>query len=306
MSKIIPADGEENLMDIHHLKIFVTVYKNKSFTRASEVLNISQPTISEHIKNLEHSLGCRLFDRLGRSIMATAEAEVLYPRALQVLDDLDQIKDEITAAGNGIKGNLLIGASTIPGAYILPRLAYTFKKQYPEVAFEILIEDSGKITDMVLQHDLLCGIVGAKIPSDKLDFTPVIEDELVLVATSKVLDRKSITLDGLAAIPFLQREMGSGTRQTFEDFLEKQNIPRENFNIVATLGSTSAVKQAVKESLGASVISRIAVEEELGSKSLHEIQLRDLRMKRKFYLVRQKKRTLPPQYLAFCNHLKNA
>jgi len=293
-------------MDIHHLKIFVTVYKNKSFTRASEVLNISQPTISEHIKNLEHSLGCRLFDRLGRSIMATAEAEVLYPRALQVLDDLDQIKDEITAAGTGIKGDLLIGASTIPGAYILPRLAYTFKKQYPEVAFEILIEDSGKITDMVLQHDLLCGIVGAKIPSDKLDFTPVIEDELVLVATSKVLDRKSITLDRLAAIPFLQREMGSGTRQTFEDFLEKQNIPPGSFNIVATLGSTSAVKQAVKESLGASVISRIAVKEELDSKSLHEIQLRNLRMKRKFYLVRQKKRTLPPQYLAFCNHLKNA
>jgi DNA-binding transcriptional LysR family regulator len=293
-------------MDFHHLKIFVTVYKNKSFTRASELLNISQPTISEHIKNLEHSLGCRLFDRLGRSIMATVEAEVLYPRALQVLDDLDQIKDEITAAGNGIKGNLLIGASTIPGAYILPRLAYTFKKQYPEVAFEILIEDSGKITDMVLQHDLLCGIVGARTSSDKLDFTPVIEDELVLVATSKVLDRKSITLDRLAAIPLLQREMGSGTRQTFEDFLEKHNISRENFNIVATLGSTSAVKQAVKESLGASVISRIAVEEELDSKSLHEIQLRNLRMKRKFYLVRQKKRTLPPHYLAFCNHLKNA
>ena len=293
-------------MDIHHLKIFVTVYKNKSFTRASEVLNISQPTISEHIKNLELSLGCRLFDRLGRSIMATAEAEILYPRALQVLDDLAQIQDEITSAGTGIKGNLFIGASTIPGTYILPRLAYTFKKQYPQVAFEILIEDSGKITDMVLQHDLLCGIVGARTSSDKLDFTPVIEDELVLVATSKVLDQKSITLDRLAAIPFLQREMGSGTRQTFEDFLEKHNIFCESFNIVATLGSTSAVKQAVKESLGASVISRIAVQEELDSNSLQEIQIRNLKMKRKFYLVRQKKRTLPPQYLAFCNHLKNA
>jgi len=292
-------------MDIHHLKIFVSVYKNKSFTRASEVLNISQPTISEHIKNLEYSLGCRLFDRLGRSIMATAEAEVLYPRALQILDDLEQIQDEVTAAGTGIKGNLLIGASTIPGTYILPRLAYTFKKQHPEVAFEILIEDSGRITDMVLQHDLLCGIVGAKISSDKLDFTPVIEDKLVLVATNKILDQKSITLDRLAAIPFLQREFGSGTRQTFATLLEKHSISLGNFNIVATLGSTSAVKQAVKESLGASVISRIAVEEELDNKSLHEIEIRNLKMKRKFYLVRQKKRTLPPQYLAFCNHLKN-
>jgi DNA-binding transcriptional LysR family regulator len=293
-------------MDIHHLRIFVTVYRNKSFTRASEELNISQPTISEHVKNLEHSLGCRLFDRLGRSIMPTAEAEVLYPRALQLLDDLEQIRNEITAAGTGIKGSLFIGASTIPGTYILPRLAYTFKKQHPDVAFEILIEDSGKITNMVLQHDLLCGIVGAKTVSDKLDYTPVIEDELVLVATRKVLAQKSITLDRLVTIPFLQREQGSGTRQTFESFLENNNIPSEAFNIVATLGSTSAVKQAVKESLGASVISRVAVQEELDNKSLQEIQIRNLKMKRKFYLVRQKKRTLPPQYLAFCEHLKKA
>jgi DNA-binding transcriptional LysR family regulator len=293
-------------MDIHHLRIFVTVYRNMSFTRASEELNISQPTISEHVKNLEHSLGCRLFDRLGRSIMPTAEAEVLYPRALQLLDDLEQIRNEITAAGTGIKGSLFIGASTIPGTYILPRLAYTFKKQHPDVAFEILIEDSGKITNMVLQHDLLCGIVGAKTVSDKLDYTPVIEDELVLVATRKVLAQKSITLDRLVTIPFLQREQGSGTRQTFESFLVNNNIPSEAFNIVATLGSTSAVKQAVKESLGASVISRVAVQEELDNKSLQEIQIRNLKMKRKFYLVRQKKRTLPPQYLAFCEHLKKA
>ena len=292
-------------MEIHHLKIFVSVYRNKSFTRAAEDLNISQPTISEHIKNLEHSLSCSLFDRLGRSIKPTPEAEVLYPRALQLLDDLEQMHDEIMAAGTGIRGNLVIGASTIPGTYILPRLAYTFKKLHPDVAFEIIIEDSGKITNMVLQHDLLCGIVGVETPSNKLDFIPVIEDELVLVATRKVLDQKSITLEKLAAIPFLQREDDSGTRQTFEFFLGKKNTSSAGFNIVATLGSTSAVKQAVKESLGASVISRIAVQEELDNRTLHEIQIRNLRMKRKFYLVRQKKRTIPPQYHAFCDHLRN-
>ena len=121
-----------------------------------------------------------------------------------------------------------------------------------------------------------------------------------------MLNQKSITLDRLAAIPFLQREKGSGTRQTFENFLAKNNISSEGFNIVATLGSTSAVRQAVKESLGASVISRIAVQEELDNKTLHEVQIRNLQMKRKFYLVRQKKRTLPPQYLAFCDHLKKS
>ena len=292
-------------MDIHHLKIFVSVYKNKSFTKASEELHISQPTISEHIKNLESSLDCRLFDRLGRSIMPTAEADVLYPKALQLLDDLYQIQEEITATGAGVKGKLVIGASTIPGAYILPRVAYSFKKQYPEVGFEILIEDSARITNMILQHELLCGIVGARITSDKLDYSPLIEDELVLVATPKVLAQETITLKKLSTIPFLQRETGSGTRQTFEDFLKKK-MSTADFNIVATLGSTSAVKQAVKESLGASVISRIAVQEELENKTLLEIPIKNFKMKRKFYQVRQKKRTLPAQYLAFCKHLKKA
>ena len=291
-------------MDIHHLKIFISVYKHKSFTRASEELHISQPTISEHIKNLENSLHCKLFDRLGRSIMPTAEAEVLYPKALQILVDLDQIQEEISAAGTGVKGKLIIGASTIPGAYILPRLAYTFKKQYPDVAFEILIEDSAKITNMVLQHDLFFGIVGAKMTSEKLDYEPLIQDELVLVASPKVLPQKTITLEKLRSIPFLQRETGSGTRQTFENFLKKNNITTNRFNIVATLGSTSAVKQAVKENLGASVISRIAVQEELDSSILHEIPIKNMKMKRKFYLVLQKKRTLPAQYAAFCTHMR--
>jgi len=291
-------------MDIHHLKIFVSVYRNKSFTRASETLHISQPTISEHIKNLEASLDCKLFDRMGRSIMPTSEAEVLYPRALQLLDELEMIQEEISAAGTGVKGKLVVGASTIPGTYMLPRLAYSFKNIYPDVAFEILIEDSARITNMVLQHELLCGIVGARIPSEKLFYEPLIADELILVATKKVLQQKSVTMEKLAAIPFLQREKGSGTRQNFEYFLEKNNISTNTFNIVATLGSTSAVKQAVKESLGASVISRIAVQEELDNKTLHEIPIRNLKMKRMFYLVRQKKRSLPPHYSAFCTHLK--
>ena len=172
------------------------------------------------------------------------------------------------------------------------------------MAFEILIEDSSRITGMVLQHELLCGIVGARIPSDKLNYEPLLEDELVLVATKKVFNQKKVTPEELTKIPFLQREAGSGTRQTFENFLGKHAISTDTFNVVATLGSTSAVKQAAKESLGASIISRTAVQEELDSGILHEIPIINMRMKRKFYLVRQKKRTLPPQYSAFCSHLK--
>jgi len=292
-------------MDIHHLKIFASVYKNKSFTRASEKLNISQPTISEHIKNLENSLDCRLFDRMGRTIMPTAEADVLYPKALQLLDDLERIQEEISATGGVIKGRILVGASTIPGAYILPRKAYTFKLQFPETVFEVLIKDSKKITEMVLNHDLLCGIVGARMESEKLNYTPLIEDELVLVADRDMGSKKKlIKAQELLSLPFLIREKGSGTRQTLENYLGKKNISSENLHIVATLGSTSAIKQALKAGLGVSILSRIAVQEELDRGILKEITIQGMKMKRRFFMISLKKRTLPPQYAAFCKHMK--
>jgi DNA-binding transcriptional LysR family regulator len=134
----------------------------------------------------------------------------------------------------------------------------------------------------------------------------LIEDELVMVAAKKFPVKKAISLKELTTLPFLQRETGSGTRQTFESFLKKSNTSSEALNVVATLGSTGAVKQAVKEGLGVSVISRIAVQEEIHNKILREISIRNLKMKRKFYLVHQRKRSLPAQYLAFCKHLKKA
>ena len=291
-------------MDFHHLKIFVSVYKNKSFTRASEQLHISQPTISEHIKNLENSLDCRLFDRLGRSIMPTVEADVLYPRALQLLDDLERIQEEISATGGDVKGRILIGASTIPGAYILPRKAHAFKQQFPETVFEVLIEDSKKITEMVLNHDLLCGIVGAKMESEKLNYIPLIEDELILVAGRNTGSKKLLKPQELLSLELLSREKGSGTRQTFENYLGKKKISAEKLHIVATLGSTSAIIQALKAGLGVSVLSRIAVQEELDRGILKEITIQGMKMKRSFFMIRLKKRTLPPQYAAFCKHMK--
>lgn len=290
-------------MEIHHLKIFVSVYKNRSFTRASELLHISQPTISEHVKNLESSLNCKLFDRLGRSIMPTREADVLFPKAVKLLDDLGRILEEVAATGTGIRGSLQIGASTIPGSYILPVEAHAFKQLYPDVSFEILIEDSARITEMVLRHDLLCGIVGAIMEPGRLDYLPVVEDELILVASPGMKLKKNVSLKDLEQIPFLLREKGSGTRQTTENHLNKKQTDLNRFTIVATLGSTSSIKQAAKAGLGAAILSRIAVREELADGILREIPINGLRIRRSFYLVRRKNRTLPAQYQAFCDHL---
>lgn len=289
-------------MDIHQLRIFASVYHHGSFSKASGHLNISQPTISEHIKNLEQELGCSLFDRLGRSIMPTREAKLIFPKALKLIEDLDAIKETIRIGLTDIKGPLKIGASTIPGNYILPFLAAAFKKKHPNISFEISIADTRKTTDSILQHEILVGIVGARMEPRSLLYEPVFSDELVFAGTPDLLDNNNEPWD-IYSIPFLIREEGSGTRKTMEDWLEKMGIDSRKLNVVAILGSTDAVKQALKAGLGTSIISRRAIIEELDNGTLVQKKIGP-EMKRSFYLAHHKKRSLPAHYQAFFDFLK--
>ncbi len=281
----------------------MAVYREKSFTKAAELLFTSQPTISEHMQNLEARLNCRLFDRLGRSILPTAEAELLYPRAIAILDDLRRLEEDINTTRQGTSGELVIGASTIPGTYILPAIAASFKNDFPGISFEIRINDSAKIVDAVAENELLFGVVGAKIPVAGLVFQPFIEDELILAAAAANPVPPSISMETLHSLPFIVRERGSGTRKSIEALLGQQRQSFEQFNICATLGSSSAVKEAIKADLGLSIISRHAVRDELLQGSIKEVDVSGLTMKRNFFVVTSRKRTQPNHYQLFLERL---
>lgn len=289
-------------MDIHQLRIFVSVYRNRSFSRASEQLYISQPTISEHIKNLERSLGCLLFDRLGRKIEPTSEADLIYPKALQLIEDLETIHALVQKSADRVAGKLLLGASTIPGNYMLPKLAAKFREEFPDVSFEIIVADTRKITDMLINHDFFMGIVGANMEPRVLQYEPYAEDELVLAATPRFFKGHSHGSFDIYKLPFLLREEGSGTRKTMEEFLQNMEIPLRKMNVVAVLGSTDAIKQSIKAGLGCSILSRRAIAEELESGTLMVLDLGTV-MRREFYIATHKKRTLPAQYRAFHDFL---
>lgn len=290
-------------MDIHQLRIFVSVYRNKSFSKASEQLYISQPTISEHIKNLEKGLGCSLFNRLGRKIETTSEADLIFPKALQLIEDLEKINDLLAKTSKRIKGKLLIGASTIPGNYMLPVLAAKFRNLYPEVSFEIVIADTRKITDMLINHEFLMGVVGASMEPKTLNYSPFDDDELVFAGAPGFFE--NINPDSLKIhdMPFLLREEGSGTRKTMEVFLKGMGIKLKKMNVVAVLGSTDSIKQAMKAGLGTSILSRRAIAEELDNGSLVEMKLGE-QMRRTFYVATHKKRSLPSHYMAFLDFLE--
>lgn len=291
-------------MEMKQLKIFVTVYRSGSFTKASELLSTSQPAISENIKALEMGLGCKLFDRLGRSIRPTKKAEILFPKAMAILEDINKIEEELASEDQSVAGELIIGASSIPGAYILPQLASVFKTQHPEISFEIRIADSGNIIDSVLNHDLLIGIVGTKITSKNLVFSPFVEDELVLAASTDRKIPSTISLQQLKKTPFLIRESGSGTRKSMEEFGATNGLVADQLNIVAVLGSNAAIIEAIKSNLGVSILSRVSICDELENGKIKEIKVNGLTMKRMFYSITLKNRTLPNHYSVFMLRLR--
>jgi DNA-binding transcriptional LysR family regulator len=285
------------------LKIFAAVYTNKSFTKAAEQLYTSQPTISEHIRNLEERLNCKLFDRLGRTIIPTLEAELLYPRALAILDDLKKLEEDLTAVGTTVSGKIVIAASTIPSAFVLPKLAADFKKSYPGVSFEIRTSDTAQVTEAVLGNEILLGVVGAPSSSSKLNFHAFREDELVLAASKNRIVNQRITTKTLLELPFILREKGSGTRKSLEQFLAEQDINVSQLNTCAILGSSTAVCEAIKSDLGVSILSRYAIADGVEHGQIQIIDILNLKMIRNFYTVTAKKRSLPRHYQVFLKYL---
>ena len=290
-------------MDIHQLKVFASVFKNKSFSRASEELHLTQPTISNHIKTLEDEFDCKLFDRLGRSIIPTKEAEVLYSHSMEILEKADNLKEAIGQMKKELTGKLVIGASTIPGVYLMPQMMKEFQKRYPSISFQILISDSKGIIDSIARHELLIGIVGAKLGDEYIKYISFVEDELIVVSSPVLIKKDILTLKELIEVPLVIREEGSGTRRETEKFLESKGFSFNNFKISGIFGSTDAVKQAVKTGLGISILSKFSVADELQNNILGEIKLLDTQMKRRFYIVTHRKRTLPFAYGKFLEHL---
>lgn len=292
-------------METRHLQIFTAVYRTRSFTKAAEELFTSQPTVSEHMKNLEDRLGCTLFDRLGRSISPTPEADLLYPRAIEILEEMRKLETTLASAAKSVSGELMIGASTIPGAYILPSRAAAFKNEYPDVSFEISIKDSAQIIQDITLHKLYLGVVGAEAESAKLDFIPFEGDELVLAASAEAKFPALIDPEDLPKFDFLVREQGSGTGKNVEQFLNRLGIELRQLKIRAALGSSTAIKEAIKSGLGVAFISKMALREELHYGTVKIIQVNGLSMKRPFYVVTPRKRTLPHHYQVFKNFLLN-
>jgi len=293
------------MMDLWQLNIFCKVVELKSFSKAGEAVHLSQPTVSSHIKSLENHFGCPLIDRLGKEAVPTKAGELLYDYARRLIALRDETETALTEFQGKIRGHLIIGGSTIPGEFILPRIIGTFSKDYPEVTISLIIGDTEKIISDILLGEVEFGIVGAKTGDRRISQKKLLEDEMRLIVPRNHRWEKKhrINLKMLAEEPFILREQGSGTLKSIQLSLSRAGTRTEDLKMIARMGSTKAVIQGIKSKAGVSILSTIAVREELQQGTLKALYIEGLELKRSFYLTTHKHRTPSPLRKAFIKFL---
>lgn len=288
-------------MDLRQLEIFTKVADLRSFSRAAEALSLTQSTVSEHVRALEDELGLRLLDRLGRGAAPTPAGQLLLSHARRLLALAREARQAMESFHGRMSGDLLIAASTIPGEYILPALIGRFKEKFPDISITLLIGDSQAAVDWVGDGKAELGVVGARLPHRGVTYRELMADEIVLAlpAGHAWQGRERVSTEDLRTQPLLIRERGSGTRVALERALAEAHMDLGGFRIVGEMGSSQAIKQAVRANVGVSLISRRAIEEELTTGALSCVRVEDLPVARSFYLARHKERSRSPLAEAF-------
>jgi len=295
-------------MDFRKLEAFCKVFELKSFSKAGLELQLSQPTISAHVANLEEELGVPLFDRLGRTVLPTQAGEVLYRGAKQVFQQVGRINSEIGLLRDMVVGDLLLGGSTIPANYILPGLLKSFLSLYGSLRVHMTIGDTDSIIRQVGQGRLELGIVGSQPEQQGISAYPIHRDELVMVVAPCLREGKAEpkSLRDLRTWPWILRERGSGTRRYMETLLKAAGIPISDLKVSLWVESTEAAIQCVRSGLGLSVVSRLAAQPYLDRGELVCLNVMNQVLERSFYLIQRQGRELLPAASLFIEHVRNS
>lgn len=285
-------------MEVRDLQVFISVAKHLNYTRAGQEVNLSQPSVSVRIKQLESELGVKLFEQIGKKVALTEAGQLLVPYANRVITGIEDAEHAIKDLQGLQRGSLRIGASTTPGMYIIPRTIARFKQLYPRIDLYLGIKDTREIEDGVIRNEFDFGFVGGHLVGDEIDVLPWITDELVLIVppTHRLARKKTVTKDGLEKETFIGRESGSATRATVAGRLEEWQIQLQT---IMEMENPESLKKAVQSGLGVAFISKFAIETELKAKTLAAVRIPKLAISRELKIVYRKDRHLSKAARAF-------
>ncbi|MCB1757030.1 MAG: LysR family transcriptional regulator [Gammaproteobacteria bacterium] len=278
-------------MSDRRLQVFHTVAGVLSFTKAAEILNMTQPAVTFQVRQLEEDFNTRLFDRGHNKISLTDAGEIVDNYAERIFDLYSEMQESVKRLTGDKTGNVTIGASTTIAEYMLPALLGDFKESFPDVRIRLKVANTTAIVSMVEDNAIDLGIVEGEINNKLLLVEACQIDKLVVIASQdhELAGRKSLKTSELLEYPFIFREGGSGTRSVIASFLQDAGYDESQLNIALELGSTEAIKGAVEAGMGISVVSEAAIVKELKLGTLCAIEL-EPSLERQFSFVRQRQK----------------
>jgi DNA-binding transcriptional LysR family regulator len=281
-------------MDTRQLQAFCAVVERESFSQAAERLGVTQPAVSLQVRALEERIGRKLIDRSGRRVEPTEAGRTLYRSAQRLLAAEEQMLTELAEDETGeLHGRLAIGASTGPGAHLVPLLLCEFAASHPQLRVQLSIADTQAVIDRVAGRELELGVVGALRRQRGLEFEPIARDEIVLaVPPGHALAGRDVSLDELRAETLVVMQEGAGVRQVIEDELRRAGLRVRDLESRLELGLPESVKSAVAAGHGVAFISRTGIEAELAAGTLATARVAGVEPVRQIYVVRPKGRTL--------------
>ena len=272
---------------LEELRTFIAVVECKNFTKASEKVNLSQPSVSIHIKNLEKFFGVELIIRSvkQKNIIITESGQLLYRRAKEMINLLEITKDEVLNLSNSVKGHLKIGATYTIGEYILPHFLGRFCSKYPEIEIEVDIGNTEEISRKVQDLQIDIGLIEGMGHMEEFKQTYFLKDELVLITPkTHELTQENLSNVALQEQKWITREIGSGLREYLDVFLtHHQIVPKSKL----IFGSNYAIKEAVKNGLGIAMVSRYVAKDAILHDEVKMLTLEEAYYRNFSYIVPQ-------------------
>ena len=287
-------------MTLRHFQIFISVCDEQGMTQAAQKLHISQPSISQAVKELEEHYQVRLFERLGKKLFLTPAGQELLHYARHIISLSAQT--EKTLRSFSLAAPIRLGATLSIGESIFIDIITRLKKAMPEQEVYSHVHNTAALEDALLRDELDAALVEGSITSAYLTQIPFLEDELIFIISPALLPPEGFTREQLTELPFILREKGSGTRNLFEHVMNQHHL---QCHVTGSYNNTESIRQAVAAGLGISAISSRLVAKELQEGKLASFTIPGITFRRSFRIVSHKNKYLTAGLKTFIDLCKS-
>jgi DNA-binding transcriptional LysR family regulator len=275
---------------LQQLRILKAVATEKNFTKAAEVLYLSQPSLSKQIKTLEENLDILLINRESNKISLTENGKVFLQYSERILALCEESCRALIDLKNGDRGNLIVGTSQTIGTYLMPQVLAFFAQNYPQINLKVQVNSTRLIANNVLNRKIDIAVVGGEIPNElKKDLTInyFVEDELSLIISKShpFAKKKTIKKENLYYLNFITLNSNSTIRKFINNILIQNGIETNKLKIVMQFNSIEGIKTAVSLGLGAAFVSSSAIEKELKLKTIEVLKIENIRITRTLSII---------------------